>query len=248
MQDHTSCKSQRSTIWHFQPIINFVCHWLLAASQPRSSVCGTAPTLAQLPGTMHVSRIVLAVLVAGVVACSVSAAADAVAGDNAPMLWPVPKSVAVSGPARSFATGFKIASTNKNANLVDAINRYNAIVQKEIAKATPLRLRHAASATSIVNVTVVVTGHDNSLGPNTDYRCAYYSCDGRVCMPNAFVCALLVPRRLPGSVLTPLPRSYLVEVAPTNSVVTIQAPSVFGAMCVTGMCAVWNSGGMTPCC
>ena len=129
-----------------------------------------------------------------------------------PYLWPAPQKATLQGPPRALAANFVIGTSNKNANLLDAIARYTSIIEKAVAAGSPRATTGTAASPDVVNVTVVVTGHDNGLGPKTDYRCApcvLYACVFHVCTGAPWfvrlVCA--APRHLTADArLPPCPR------------------------------------------
>lgn len=115
---------------------------------------------------------VLVAALASATAASAAASHDA-AATAGPYLWPTPQKVQLQGGPRSLAADFVIGTSNKNANLLDAITRYTGIIKKAVAAGAGAAAGTtvATTAPDVVNVTVVVTGHNNGLGPATDYRC-----------------------------------------------------------------------------
>lgn len=112
--------------------------------------------------------VVLAFALAAVCAHSACAAVPPGSPTAAP-LWPVSQHISLYGAPRAVASDFKISSYNPNANLVDAMERYESIIQTAIAKGSASK-RAAGSASTLVAMAVVVTGHDGALNQHTDYR------------------------------------------------------------------------------
>jgi len=139
-------------------------------------------------------------------------------------LWPAPKSAVLKGPSRPVQSTFFFTSLDLNANLQDAITRYNSLIKLSL---TDDDGAVSTSSNALINASVIVTGHDNHLGPDTDYRYRFRSV---VLWWWLVVVAVMV---VESALLTSFVRrrlSYEVEIAPQANVVTIQAPSVYGAM------------------